>query len=109
MTPEPFRKRFLLAWQAYERIVGRKVDGQAFALALGVSRPLVSAWQEADEPPPHARIRTIAKAAHVDPGWLAYGAECGAAMDAGPRMGRRSGAPSLLNAEGRSAKGKGGA
>lgn len=107
LTPEPFRKRFLLAWQAYERIVGRKVDGQAFAAALGVSRPLVSAWQEADEPPPHARIREIAKVAHVDPGWLAYGAECAAAMDAGPRMGRSGGSPSLLDVAAK--KGKGGA
>lgn len=70
---EPFRKRFLLAWHAYERIVGDKVDGQTFADALGVSRPLVSAWQEAEKPPPHDRILKIAEIARVDPGWLAYG------------------------------------
>jgi len=62
-----------LAWQAYERLVGRKVDGQAFATALGVSRPLVSAWQVAVEPPPHPRIRRIAEVTGVNPGWLAYG------------------------------------
>lgn len=73
VKPEPFRKRFLLAWQAYERIVGAKVDGQAFAKALGVSRPLVSAWQEAESPPPHERILMIAAITGVDPGWLAYG------------------------------------
>lgn len=57
------------------------MDGQAFAQALGVSRPLVSAWQEADAPPPHERVLAIAEVSGVDPGWLAYGPLCQAPME----------------------------
>lgn len=73
MPSEPFRLRFLVAWQTYERALGRKVDRTELADALGVSRPLVTAWEKADAPPPHDRILAIAKLCRVDPGWLAFG------------------------------------
>jgi len=80
MAGQPFHTRFLVAWQAFERLAGHRVDSQEFASALGVSRPSVSVWQKASEPPPHDRILVIARACGVDPGWLAYGDDSQAPM-----------------------------
>lgn len=82
MTRSQFGQRFRFA-RIEQAHLGREENDSTFAKGLGVTPGAVTAYKDGDKPPPVARVLDIAKRCGVDPGWLAFGEDCGAPAPAG--------------------------
>jgi transcriptional regulator with XRE-family HTH domain len=74
-TVERFRQRLRQALLALGLSLGREVEQQEIARAIGMSPSRVNRYFR-DNTPPLDVIVLLARALQVDPGWLAFGEDC---------------------------------